>query len=131
MTPISNVGDKHIWRRAQAAQTPRRSLRQKGAIDEASLIPLDGTVTRPATPTGHGDRSAVHVQFLIADVVEPRPGKSVIASSKVLRDGELIGIRISCTGIASDIAIRFSGRTATFDGVDHFEHTVLGRHEVR
>jgi len=64
-------------------------------------------------------------------MVEPRPGKSVITSSKVFGDSELICIRIGCTGFVTEIARSVPGGTTSDNRVNHFELAVLRRLEVR
>jgi hypothetical protein len=104
-TAVFNVGDEHVGKSIQEA------VRAAGTSDR--------------------NGSAVHVHLTVSDLVEPAPGEDVVASSKVLRNREVVLVRDlgigAATGQVSDLVL---SRAATLDGLDDLPDRVLGRVQV-
>ena len=83
-----------------------------------------------AAGASDSDGGAVHVHLTVADLVEPSPGKSVLAGSQVGGDLEVVGEGDGSLGVVTDVAGSVTGRAATLNGVDDLPDGVAGGGEV-
>lgn len=100
-----NVGNKHVGERGV-------SLRR---LDLLSLL----------GPAGDGHRSAIHVHFAVADLVEPRPCQAVVSRSNAFGNRVLEFCGTGASGVFSNIS-GSTGWAAADDGVDDHPFRVFG-----
>ena len=89
-----------------------------------------GDIGRTGSSPGaaHLDRSAVHVELSVANLVQPRPGESVLAVWKVGRHRDIDLGDVGIVGVLAGVLVVFrSTRAATNLGVDHLPLALFGR----
>ena len=104
LAAILDVGNEHVWE----------------AVEEAGI----------ALGAGNSEGSTVHVHLTVTDLVEPSPGKSVLAGGHILGDGELILVRNSGVGRVAEVTSGVLGGAAALNGLDDLPGRALVRLKV-
>lgn len=74
------------------------------------------------------DGGALHVEFTVSDLVKPRPGQGALSRGDVVRDGEVVRVRVRRGGgvVSAKVASGVPGGTATLERLDHLPDAVSG-----
>lgn len=112
-----DVSDEHLWQILAFCESHFRSFRARGRGVAALLA------------SGNSDWGAVHIEFAVADAVQPAPGEGVLTWSDAAGNLEMENTSAVSVGVSRKIAIRRRG-AASFNGMDNLPDRFFVRDRI-